>query len=77
MERTTWTDERLDDRMAAIDREFESIREEMRIGFADVRAEIRDLRADFNRFQDRMVQIAFAFVGVLVAQVIALAIALA
>jgi len=35
MERTAWTDERIDDA-------FNQLREEMRAGFADVRAETRD-----------------------------------
>ena len=35
MERTAWTDERVDDA-------FNQLREEMRAGFADVRVETRD-----------------------------------
>jgi hypothetical protein len=73
MERVRWTDERLDERMTAMDQKFDRVFTE----FDRVHAEIRDLRADFNRFQDRMVQIAFALVGVLLAQVVALTIALA
>jgi hypothetical protein len=65
MERTLWTDERLDERMAAIDQTFERIF-----------AELRDFRADFNRFQDRMVQIGFALVGVLIAALTTLAVTL-
>jgi hypothetical protein len=101
MDRTTWTDERLDERMAAIDdtserifTELAGIREDMRsfrIEFkseigelrAEVRSEIRDLRADVNhlggrqdRFQDRMVQVGFALLGVTIASIAAIFIAL-
>ena len=65
MERVRWTDERLDDRMDAIDRNFELIRDEL-----------RDLRSDFNRFQDRMIQIGFGMVAVLAAQLVAAIVAL-
>jgi hypothetical protein len=76
MERTAWTDERLDDRMAGIDKSIDSLTVEMRAGFAELRAEMRDLRADFNRFQDRMVQVGFGLVGVMAAQLVAAVVAL-
>ena len=51
MERTTWTDERLDDlsrRMDTgferVDRDIRDLRSEMRAGFVDVRSEINGLR---------------------------------
>ena len=47
MERLEWTDERLDERMTAIDDRFDRLfgelreqREEMRAGFADVRSDL-------------------------------------
>ena len=52
--------------MAATDRTFDQIHEEL-----------RGLRGDFNRFQDRMIQIGFGMVGVLTAQLVAAVIALA
>lgn len=52
MERTAWTDERLDDlsgRMDAgfdrVDRDIRDLRGEMHAGFADVRGEIDGLRS--------------------------------
>ena len=39
--------------------------------------EIRALRSDFSHFQDRMVQIGFALVGVLVAALATVVVALA
>ncbi len=88
MERVRWTDERLDEKMAATDREFDLLRDDLR-GFrsevhaefrefrAEVQAEFRDVRADLNRFQDRMVQIGFALVTVLIAAIVTIVLALA
>jgi hypothetical protein len=76
MERTAWTDERLDDRMSGIDTNFDRVFDEMRESRSELKAEIRELRADFNRFQDRMIQIGFGMVGVLAAQLVAAVIAL-
>ena len=44
MERSTWTDNRLDDRFDHVDRELSLLRTEMREGFSGVRGEINDLR---------------------------------
>lgn len=44
MERSTWTDNRLDDRFDHVDRELSLLRSEMREGFSGVRGEINDLR---------------------------------
>lgn len=44
MERSTWTDDRLDDRFDHVDRELSLLRSEMREGFSGVRGEINDLR---------------------------------
>ena len=44
MERSTWTDDRLDDRFDHVDRELSLVRSEMREGFSGVRGEINDLR---------------------------------
>ena len=58
-ERTTWTDERIDDRMASMDARFDRIDTELRELRAEMRDEFRALRADMGRLQDRMVQGAF------------------
>ena len=51
MERVKWTDDLIDERMAAIDEKFDrqfeetrALREEMRSGFSDLRAEMGALR---------------------------------
>jgi hypothetical protein len=55
MERLQWTDERLDERMAAIDdrfvRHFEELRtlpQEMRAGFAGIRDELKGIHAEMG-----------------------------
>jgi len=56
MERSTWTDARLDDRFDSIDRRFDQVdrqfselRAEMRAEFGDVRVELRELRITLLR----------------------------
>ena len=75
-ERTTWTDARLDEKMAAtdqrldrIDAQLDALREEMRAGFAELRGEISAL-------QHRMIQIGFSLTGVLLTAMIALILAI-
>ncbi len=67
MDRTAWTDERLDDRMTAIDATFKRIFSEPHL----IRAEMTELRAEVTRFQRHMTLIhaglAAALVGVLAA----------
>ena len=50
MERTAWTDERIDDAFAQLRDEMREMRAEMRDGFRDLRqemdSEFRDVRAD-------------------------------
>jgi hypothetical protein len=48
MERARWTDERLDDRMSAIDRTFESVFDEMRAERAELRAQMSAMHADLR-----------------------------
>ena len=58
MDRSTWTDERLDDRFDQIERRFDQvdgrldrIEIELRSGFAEVRHEIAELRSTvFRRY---------------------------
>ncbi len=71
MERTAWTDERLDDlsrRMDAgferVDRDIRDLRTEMREGFGEVRAEFAAMRALIYRFGGAMmVSFGGAFVA--------------
>lgn len=86
--RSTWTDERLDDRMGVIDSTFDMLRDEMH-GFrsdmreemqglrSEMREEMQGLRSDFNSLQTVLVQIGFGLVGVLLAAMVALIVALA
>ena len=48
MERVAWTDERIDDALARIDRGFESLRVEMREMRAELRAEMRGMRTEMG-----------------------------
>ena len=95
MERSTWTDERLDDKMQGIDHTFELMRDELSGLRTDVRDELRGmrtemrelrqdltsemtgLRSDFNALQRQLIQVGFTLVGVLVAAMTALTIAVA
>jgi hypothetical protein len=45
MERSTWTDERLDDLAQRVDRDIRELRSDMNAGFADMRGEINGLRS--------------------------------
>lgn len=49
MERGTWTDGRLDDKMQGIDHSFDRIGDEIAGLRTDMRAEMRGLREDFAR----------------------------
>jgi hypothetical protein len=71
--RLEWTDERLDERMAAIDQTFERIFEELAL----IRGEIGALRADFAQLQDRLIQIGFGLVLALIAAIVTIVLALA
>lgn len=51
MERSLWTDERLDDVVARHDNHYELLRTEMRDEFRDLRAE---MRAGFHELRDEM-----------------------
>ena len=48
MERSTWTDNRLDDRFDHVDRELSLLRSEMREGFSGVRGEINGVRGEIT-----------------------------
>ena len=48
MERSTWTDNRLDDRFDHVDRELSLLRSDMREGFSGVRGEIKGVRGEIN-----------------------------
>jgi chaperonin cofactor prefoldin len=63
MERTVWSDERLDDRFESIDRRFDRLDSDLR----DVRTELRDLRTlMFQLWGTNMVAILITLVAVVV-----------
>lgn len=71
MERARWTDERLDERMTAIDNRFDhltedirSLREEMRAGFADVRAQFAAVRSELAGIRAESAEIRAEVAGV-------------
>ena len=79
VKRTNWTDERLDERMDAINQKFDRLLD----GLDGVREELRDLRSDVRRFedrfaaaQDRQIQIGFGLVVGMLAALTALIVAL-
>jgi hypothetical protein len=77
MERAKWTDDLIDERMAAKDEQFDRqfaelrmLREELRTGFAELRSEMRggfaELRAEIVAVQRQLILILTAFaVGLL------------
>ena len=74
MERTTWTDERLDDMVARTESSFETLRSEiaelrveMRQGFTSAHEERVDLGRRIDDLQGRMFQGATAIFGSIVA----------
>jgi hypothetical protein len=57
MERTAWTDERLDDLATRADRDIRELRRDMNAGFANVRGEIADVRGEINGLRTLMLRI--------------------
>ncbi len=76
MERTAWTDDRLDDRMEAIDKNFGRLFLELRELRVEMRSEFAALRGDLAATQRQMTRIAAGFamglLGVLLAAVLTL-----
>lgn len=71
MERTSWPDERIDERMNAIDTTFERLHTDL----GGIRDEIRGLRDDISASQRQIAQIGWALAGALIASMVALIIA--
>ena len=72
MERARWTDERLDDRMTAIDTTFDRVFEEMRAERQELRAEIQQVDERLRQLDERLGRIGFRATGLLAAGLIAL-----
>ncbi len=84
MEPGAGTDERIDEKMNSIDSTFDMLRDELhglrednREQFGALRSDITGMRSDFASPQGRLVQVGFGLVGVLLAAMVALIIALA
>ena len=87
VERTKWTDERIDDAFARMDRQIDLLREEMREEFRDVREEMRagfeEMRSGFGEtrgnilsLQRQIAKIGWAVAGTMAASMTALLVAL-
>ena len=72
MERARWTDERLDERMAAIDQTFQRIDVSLRDLGEEMRAMRSDLTAEIRAINQRLTQIGFGLAGILAAGLITL-----
>ena len=78
MERTLWTDERMDDALTRIERHFERIDrnfERVDRNFERVWDELREVRSEISASNRQLTQIGWALVGVLLAQLMAAVIA--
>jgi hypothetical protein len=73
MAEQTWTDDRIDEKMTAIDRTFDMLHNDL----SGLREEIVGMRSDLARFQDRMIQIGFGLVFALLAALVTTILALA
>ena len=73
MKRTSWTDERLDEKMDATTRALDRLHDDV----GGLRDDVRAFHSDFAAFQGRMTQIGFGLVGVLLTVGTALIIAVA
>jgi DNA anti-recombination protein RmuC len=72
VERSVWTDERIDERMAAIDITFGRIDKNLDV----LRDEMQGLRQDMWAIQRQLSQIGWGLTGALVAAMVALIVAL-
>jgi hypothetical protein len=82
MERSAWTDERLDDLAATVDRNFgllrgdiRGVREELGALREDTHAEFGALRADLSAWQRQIAQIGWALATALIVALVALLVA--
>ena len=71
MNRVAWTDERIDDAVARIDRGFDRLSDEMREMRTEMHTEFRALRAEINANHRQMAQVGWGIAGALMIQLIA------
>jgi hypothetical protein len=72
MERSAWTEERLDDLAATLDTNVRMLHEEIHGLRADLQEEFRALRADLSAWQRQIAQIGWALAIALIGTVVAL-----
>jgi hypothetical protein len=70
MERSAWTDERLDDRFGRLETDLRDLRAEMREGFTSVRDDIHELRVEFGSLRNMMFRSYVALAVALIAAVV-------
>lgn len=72
MERVAWTDERMDDLVAGMNRHFDLLHQEIREMRVESRGEFRAVRGELLATQRQMTQIGWTMVGTLAAALVAL-----
>ena len=77
MDRTTWTDERIDDLVDRLDTTMQELRDEMRHGFAHVDSQLSDMRADIMGIHRQMTTAALGLCGTFFAALIGVVISAA
>jgi len=75
MERTAWTDERIDDLAASLERNINLLREEIHGLREDSRQDFRELRSELSAGQRQIAQIGWGLVAALIAAIVAVIIA--
>jgi hypothetical protein len=68
MERSAWTDERINDFAQRVDADIRELRVEMRAGFAEIRAELSALRLMVMRFGGGLLIAQFGMIAALIAR---------
>jgi hypothetical protein len=68
VERSAWTDERIDDFAQRVDVDIRELRMEMRTGFSEIRSEISALRLVVVRFGGGLLIAQFGMIAALIAR---------
>jgi hypothetical protein len=68
VERSAWTDERIDDFAQRVDVDIRELRMEMRTGFSEIRSEISALRLMVVRFAGGFLIAQFGMIAALIAR---------
>jgi hypothetical protein len=72
MERTRWTDDRIDDMVVRLDAGLADLREDIRALRRETRADSRSIREDISAFQRQVMQIGWGLVGAVLAVLVTL-----